>query len=84
MNINLNSYEESVEQTTLQDDIREHHEILGRSGELTLTGEVALVTDSDPEMQGTGAMQVWSLEVEGTWVYVNPDGELLRAACPID
>lgn len=65
----------------LDADIREHHEILGRSGKWTPTGEVALVSDPDPNYPG--ALQVWSKTAEGVWIWVNPEGEIIESACPI-
>jgi len=70
-------------ESTLASDIEEHHEILGKNGPWVLTGEVALITDPDPSMAGTGALQVWSKTADGMWVFVNPEGEVVEAACPI-
>lgn len=87
MNISTQRYV-SIETVTatsgpadLEDDLREHHLILGRSGKHTLTGDVALLSDPDPAYPG--ALQVWSKTAEGMWIWVNPDGEIIESACPI-
>lgn len=65
---------------SLSEEISEHREILQNTGRVTLTGEVALIADPDPGYPG--ALQVWSKTVEGMWAWVNPDGEIIEAACP--
>lgn len=89
MNINTNAYgaptetlPDGVKLDVLSDELEEHHHILGRSGRWTLTGEVALISDPDPDMIGTGAMQVWSKTADGPWVWINPEGEPVEAGCP--
>ena len=74
-------------ETTLAQDLHDHHDIMMRSGE-TLTGEVALVSEdlyyrSDRRETYPGSMQVWSKTAEGDWVYVNPEGVVLRSPNPI-
>lgn len=65
----------------LSGEIREHQEIIQRSGRYTLTGRVALLSDPDPNYPG--ALQVWSKTAEGPWIWVSPDGEVIESACPI-
>lgn len=83
MNINLNVYEDEDTGSSLQDDLKEHHEILARDGRTVLTGEVALVSVPDPDEAGLGAVQVWSKTADGMWVHVTPDGVQVEAACPL-
>lgn len=88
MNINLWDYIESPPATgvvgdSIAEDIREHHEILGRSGRWTLTGEVALVPPSEPGLVAAGVLQVWSKTAEGMWLHITSDGMAVEAACPI-
>lgn len=90
MNVNLNAY---VNQATLNsaplgngdslvDDISEHQEIIRQVGKLT--GRVAIVSDPDPTMAGTGAAQVWNETDEGPWVWINTEGEAVFAECPFE
>lgn len=69
------------ESELLSGEIREHHEILSRSGKFTPIGTVALISDPDPSYPG--ALQVWSKTAEGMWVWVNPEGVVMESACPI-
>lgn len=70
-------------ESTLDADLKEHHAMLRKAG-YHATGEVALIHDPDPEMLGTGVLQVWSKTDEGIWVWINPEGEALERACPVD
>lgn len=76
MNINLNSYRD-VDEESLAETLIEHHEILSRSG-MDLTGQVAILTESNPDLIGTGSAQVWSETTAGTWIYITPDGEVVE------
>lgn len=79
MNINVGEY--LADGWSLATEIDDHQQVMSRNTSLPLTGRVALV--SDPETGSLGAMQVWSEVADDTWVYVNVDGEIISAACPI-
>ena len=66
----------------LADDIADHQEIMQRSGEDVLTGAVALISEGG-DLEGTGSLQVWSQTSEGDWIYVTPDGVVVRTDNPI-
>lgn len=85
MNINLHEYAtpEGDTSMSLGEVLAAHHAIMGRSGRWALTGEVALISDPDPELASAGSMQVWSKMDDQQWVYVTPDGVAVEAACPI-
>lgn len=84
MNTNISSWRNAV--TTLELDIINHQEVLMRSGDLALTGAVAMVSDPDPALRDLGVMQVWSEaedEMGKTWVHVTPDGVLIKCSTPV-
>jgi hypothetical protein len=89
MNINVTSFTadtmfEAGDGETLAEQLQEHMEIMGRSGKWTPTGEVALVSHPEPELAVIGVLQVWIKSADGMWVYIDPDGNAVEAACPID
>lgn len=65
---------------TFQSQIEEHHHIMNNAG-FTLTGGVCLIKDPDPGYPG--AYQVWSKTADGPWVWVDTEGNVIEAACPI-
>lgn len=79
MNVNTNTLL-TDDGDTLYEAVSEHHMLLANAG-VTPTGTVALVPDPDPNYPG--AMQVWSKSAEGTWVWIDPDGVAVYAACPM-
>lgn len=93
MNINLNAFgaptaplPDDVELDVLSDEMDEHREILGLGGvpgigNATLTGRMAFTPD--PEDWEAGAMRVWSETSDGTWLWVDPDGEVVYTECPL-
>lgn len=66
----------------LSGELKEHMEIMGRSGKWTPTGAVALVPPPDPELAAIGVLQVWIKSADGMWVYISPDGDATESACP--
>jgi len=67
---------------SLAEELQEHMEIMGRSGTWTPTGRVALISHPDPELMAIGVLQVWIQSADGRWVYIDPDGDAVEAACP--
>lgn len=84
MNVNLNDYREfhSKGESSLAEDLSEHQEIIRQVG--ALTGRVAIISDPDPTMAGTGAAQVWNETDDGPWVWINTEGEAVFAECPFE
>jgi hypothetical protein len=87
MNLQTNDFVEylgpDMTGDTVAEAIAEHHGMLAKAGFMA-TGEVALLSDPDPDMAGTGVLQVWSKTDEGMWVWINPEGEPVERACPVD
>lgn len=77
MNINLDDHH------ALAASIREHQEILGRSGKYVLLGMQDIVLVAEPDPNYPGSMQVWSKTDEGVWVYITPDGVAVESGCPL-
>lgn len=64
---------------SLADAIQRHHSILARIS-LAPTGDVALIPEGPSH---PGSLRVWSKIDDGAWLYVDPDGVIHVAACPM-
>lgn len=84
VNINTLNYVERFGHTlhsddSLDEDIREHHEVLTTAG-VELTGDYVFI----PEGVGfPGSMQVWSKTEHGVWVYVDSLGVMHERENPL-
>lgn len=79
MNINTLDFVEDSIGSSLDSEIREHHEVLVTAG-IELTGEYILIPEG---LDYPCSMQVWSKTPEGQWVYIDSAGELHERENPL-
>jgi hypothetical protein len=79
MNINTLDYAEFMLGSSLDADIREHHEVLVGAG-CELTGEYILIPEG---VNFPGAMQVWSKKSDGRWMWVDTLGVIHERENPL-